>query len=132
MDPHRTYEIRCPIHGFITLNDWELTVVSQPSFQRLRRIRQLAWTDYVYPGAMHTRFEHSLDVMHVATLLYDAICVKSAEILKSDREGTSSRKKLGLNQVAKLVHEVKPHFSIDKVLQYARQLADESILQASA
>jgi uncharacterized protein len=132
MDPHRTYEIRCPIHGFITLNDWELTVVSQPSFQRLRRIRQLAWTDYVYPGAMHTRFEHSLGVMHVATLLYDAICVKSAEILKSDREGTSSRKKLGLNQVAKLVHEVKPHFSIDKVLQYARQLADESILQASA
>ncbi|MGB8834759.1 MAG: hypothetical protein WCC95_21585 [Candidatus Sulfotelmatobacter sp.] len=68
----------------------------------------------------------------MATLLYDAICVKSAEILKSDREGTSSRKKLGLNQVAKLVHEVKPHFSIDKVLQYARQLADESILQASA
>ncbi len=57
MDPHRTYEIRCPIHGFITLNDWELTVVSQPSFQRLRRIRQLAWTDYVYPGAMHTRFD---------------------------------------------------------------------------
>jgi uncharacterized protein len=53
-------------------------------------------------------------------------------IIYVDREATGSRKKLGLNQVAKLVHEVKPHFSIDKVLQYARQLADESILQASA
>jgi len=83
-DPHRTFEIRCPIHGFITLNDWERTVISEPAFQRLRRIRQLAWTDYVYPGAMHTRFEHSLGVMHVASLLYDAICEKSAEILKSD------------------------------------------------
>jgi HD superfamily phosphohydrolase len=83
-DAHRTYEIRCPIHGFITLNDWEWGMISQPAFQRLRRIRQLAWTDYVYPGAMHTRFEHSLGVMQVATLLYDAICAKSAEILKSD------------------------------------------------
>lgn len=82
--PHRIYEIRCPVHGFITLNDWEWSVVNHPAFQRLRRIRQLAWTDYVYPGAMHTRFEHSLGVMHVATLLYDAICSKSAEILKSD------------------------------------------------
>ena len=82
--PHRTYEIRCPIHGFITLNDWEWSVISERAFQRLRRVRQLAWTDYVYPGAMHTRFEHSLGVMHVATLLYDAICDKSSDILKSD------------------------------------------------
>jgi HD superfamily phosphohydrolase len=82
--PHRTYEIRCPVHGFISLNDWEWSVISQPAFQRLRRIRQLAWTDYVYPGAMHTRFEHSLGVMQVATSLYDAICEKSAEILKTD------------------------------------------------
>jgi uncharacterized protein len=67
------FEIRCPVHGFIRLNDWEMGIVSQPAFQRLRRIRQLAWTDYVYPGAMHTRFEHSLGVMHTATLLYDAI-----------------------------------------------------------
>jgi HD superfamily phosphohydrolase len=83
-NPHRVYEIRCPVHGFIALNDWEWSVINHPAFQRLRRIRQLAWTDYVYPGAMHTRFEHSLGVMHVATLLYDAICSKSAEILKSD------------------------------------------------
>lgn len=81
---HRTYEIRCPVHGFIRLNDWEWNVISQPAFQRLRRIRQLAWTDYVYPGAMHTRFEHSLGVMHTATMLYDSIVRNSSELLKTE------------------------------------------------
>src|SRR5579859_1568749 len=83
-DAHKTYEIRCPVHGFIRLNDWEWNVIAQPAFQRLRRIRQLAWTDYVYPGAMHTRFEHSLGVMHTATMLYDSIVRNSAELLKSE------------------------------------------------
>jgi len=82
-DPHRMYEIRCPVHGFIPLNDWERSIIDHWPFQRLRRIRQLAWTDVVYPGAMHTRFEHSLGVMHTATLLYDAIRSRSAEALKS-------------------------------------------------
>jgi len=40
---HRQYEIRCPIHGFITLNSWEKEIISQPAFQRLRRIRQLVY-----------------------------------------------------------------------------------------
>ena len=82
-DPHRQYEIRCPVHGFIAINDWEREIISQPSFA-LRRIRQLAWTDLVYPGAMHTRFEHSLGVMHVATQLYEAIVKRSAGLLKSE------------------------------------------------
>ncbi len=76
-------EIRCPIHGFIGLNEWEKRVVDTPVFQRLRRIRQLAWTDHVYPSAMHSRFEHSLGVMHVATRLYDSIVSNSSETLKS-------------------------------------------------
>lgn len=84
MDPHRTYEIRCPVHGFITVNDWEREIIDQPAFQRLRRIRQLAWTDLVYPGAMHTRFAHSLGVMHTATLMFESIVQKSEDILKSE------------------------------------------------
>jgi len=83
-DPHRQYGLRCPIHGFVALNDWEREIISQPAFQRLRRIRQLALTDLVYPGAMHTRFEHSLGVMHVATQFYDAIVMKSSDLLKSE------------------------------------------------
>ena len=38
-DPNRMYEIRCPVHGFISFNDWEREVINHPAFQRLRRIR---------------------------------------------------------------------------------------------
>src|ERR1700676_3594156 len=83
-DPHQTYEIRCPVHGFIPINDWEKEIINHRVFQRLRRIRQLGWTDQVYPGATHTRFEHSLGVMHVASLLYDAILKRSKEVLRAE------------------------------------------------
>src|SRR5262245_38877505 len=83
-DPHRTYKVRCPVHGFVTLNDWEREIIEQPAFRRLRRIRQLAWSDEVFPGAMHSRFEHSLGVLHVATRLYDAIVERSEDVLRSD------------------------------------------------
>ena len=101
-------EIRCPIHGFIGLNEWEKRIVDHKVFQRLRRIRQLAWTDHVYPSAMHTRFEHSLGVMHVATLLYDSIVAHSSQMLKSAYEYTD----LGLSRdrqkvrLAALLHDI--------------------------
>ena len=72
----KKYEIRDPIYGFIELDSWERDIINHPAFQRLRRIRQLAWTDMVYPGAMHTRFEHSLGVMHLATEMYEKIVEK--------------------------------------------------------
>jgi HD superfamily phosphohydrolase len=83
-NPHRTYEIRCPVHGFIPFNDWEREIINHPAFQRLRRIRQLALTDYVYPGAMHTRFEHSLGVMHIASQLFDAVVQRSPDRLEAE------------------------------------------------
>jgi len=108
MSVHRVYEIRCPVHGFISLNAWERDLVDQPAFQRLRRIRQLAWTDQVYPGAMHTRFEHSLGVMHSATLLYSAIRHRSSDVLASDLgykpEGLD--RDLQLVRLAALLHDV--------------------------
>lgn len=107
-DPHRNYEFRCPIHGFVKLNAWERDIVSHPAFQRLRRIRQLAWTDYVYPGAMHTRFEHSLGVVQVATLLYDAIIQNSQEVLRRsfgyDEAGLKRHRQLV--RLAALLHDV--------------------------
>jgi uncharacterized protein len=107
-DAHRTYEIRCPIYGFVTLNDWEWQIISQPAYQRLRRIRQLAWTDYVFPGAMHTRFEHSLGVMHMATMLYDGVVSRSGELLRAafgyDQGGLERDRKLV--RLAALLHDV--------------------------
>jgi HD superfamily phosphohydrolase len=62
----RLPRIRDPIHGFIELRVAERDAVDSEWFQRLREIRQLAMTHLVYPGAVHTRFEHSLGVCHLA------------------------------------------------------------------
>ena len=56
-----------PIHDFIRVYEHELSVIDNPIFQRLRRIRQLSGAHLTYPAAQHTRFEHSLGVMHIAS-----------------------------------------------------------------
>jgi HD superfamily phosphohydrolase len=97
----KKFEIRDPIYGFITLNEWEREIINHPVFQRLRRIRQLSLTDMVYPGATHTRFEHSLGVMHLATLMYDAII--SNEDNKKILEERLSYNEIGLKKDRQLV-----------------------------
>ena len=77
------FAVRDPVHGLISFNALEWEIVNSAPFQRLRRIKQLAWTDYVYPGASHTRFEHSLGVCKVATRLFDAIVQKQRDLLQS-------------------------------------------------
>ncbi len=66
-------EIRDPVHGFIHPRDRELEIINTPVLQRLRRIKQLAMAHLLYPGATHTRFEHSLGVFHIASSMADKI-----------------------------------------------------------
>lgn len=103
----RTFEIRCAVHGFIQFNEWERDIINHQAFQRLRRIRQLAWTDQVYPGAMHTRFEHSLGVMHIATQLFDAVCKRSLPLLKEKQNYTDDGLKRDrvIVRLAALLHD---------------------------
>jgi hypothetical protein len=58
--------IRDPVHGDIELSEVERAVIDSPAMQRLRRIKQLSFCSLAYPGANHTRFEHSLGTMHLA------------------------------------------------------------------
>lgn len=102
------YEIRDPVHGFIQITEWERQIIDDPVFQRLRRIRQLAWTDMVYPGACHNRFEHSLGVMHVATKIFDTITRKEEKYLKEELNFTDhglDRDRV-LLRLACLLHDV--------------------------
>ena len=76
----KTYvgRIRDPLYDLIEFDDTPLertlwSVVQCPAFQRLRRIKQLGFSDYVYPGATHTRFAHSLGVFHTAKKLLGRI-----------------------------------------------------------
>ncbi|NIM45124.1 MAG: HD domain-containing protein [Nitrososphaeria archaeon] len=58
--------IKDPLYGYIHFTKAEKDVIDTLPVQRLRMIRQLAGAEYVYPGAHHTRLEHSLGVMHLA------------------------------------------------------------------
>jgi HD superfamily phosphohydrolase len=71
-----TEKVRCPVHGFIHYSKNERVFIDHPAFRRLKSIRQLALTCYVYPGAMHSRFEHSLGVMEMATRAFDSLANK--------------------------------------------------------
>ncbi|MGB9714518.1 MAG: HD domain-containing protein [Candidatus Bathyarchaeales archaeon] len=59
-------EIKDPVHGYVYITEKEKEVIDSYPVQRLRRLRQLAGSEYVYPGANHTRFEHSVGVMYLA------------------------------------------------------------------
>ena len=107
--PVDTYPVRFrdPVHGFIHLSRGELKLVESKAFQRLRYIKQLALTYLVYPGAMHTRFEHSLGVMELATQAFDAIHRKS-EQLSGDLQkiGVTVSQARSLLRATALLHDV--------------------------
>ena len=59
-------EIKDPVHGYVYITEAEKNIIDTYPMQRLRRLRQLAGSEYVYPGANHTRFEHCIGVMYLA------------------------------------------------------------------
>ncbi len=65
--------IRDPVHGDLYLTADEMRILDTRQMQRLRGIRQLGTAHLVYPGAQHTRFEHSLGTLHLTQKLIDAI-----------------------------------------------------------
>jgi HD superfamily phosphohydrolase len=67
--------IKDPIYGYIRLSDVEKTIIDTLAVQRLRRIRQLAGAEYVYPAANHTRFEHVLGAMYLAGVVAENLPV---------------------------------------------------------
>ncbi|TFH48338.1 MAG: HD domain-containing protein, partial [Bacteroidia bacterium] len=79
--------INDPVYGFISIpGDLIFDLVSHPWFQRLRYIRQLGLTSYVYPGAVHTRFQHSLGAMYLTTLAIQTLRSKDVAIAPEEEE----------------------------------------------
>lgn len=64
---------RDSLHGSIPATEIEMAVIDHPAFQRLRRIKQTAFLALAFPGASHTRFEHSLGVMHLAGVAWEKL-----------------------------------------------------------
>ncbi len=66
-------EVRDPVHGSIPIDDAEIAILEHPFFQRLRNIKQLGFSEYVFPGATHTRYLHSIGVMNVSTMVFQSL-----------------------------------------------------------
>ena len=90
--------INDPLYGFISIpNELIYDIIDHPYFQRLRRIKQLGTTDFVYPGALHTRFHHALGSMHLMNESINNLRVKGIEI---------SNEEYNAALVAILLHDV--------------------------
>ncbi len=79
--------INDPIYGFIEIpNDFIFELIEHPWFQRLRNIRQLGMSHYVYPGAIHTRFHHALGALHLMHLALQNLKDKGIKISRNEEE----------------------------------------------
>lgn len=79
--------INDPVYGFISLpNDLIYDLVGHPWFQRLRNIRQLGLSSLVYPGAVHSRFQHSLGAMYLTGQAVHTLRSKGIEISEAEEE----------------------------------------------
>lgn len=76
------HEIYDPIHKFIFFDSGERAVINSRPVQRLRHIHQLGMTNLLYPGANHTRFEHSLGVMELAGRAFDVITTNASSEIR--------------------------------------------------
>ncbi len=80
-----------PVYGFITIPDALIfDLIEHPWFQRLRRIKQLGLTHLVYPGALHTRFHHSLGAMHLTTKAINELRLKGHAISEDETNGVAA------------------------------------------
>lgn len=81
--------INDPVHGFIDIpNHLGGELIEHRYFQRLRGVKQLGLTHLVYPGAVHSRFQHALGAMHLMKLAIDALRSKNHEITEQEEEAT--------------------------------------------
>lgn len=87
-----------PVHGFITIpSELLFDIIEHPYFQRLRRIKQGGMTEYVYPGALHTRFQHALGAMYLMGETLNTLRSKGYQI--DDHECEAA-------QIAILLHDI--------------------------
>ena len=96
--------VRDPVHGDIYLTHEELRALDTPQMQRLRGVKQLGSAYLVFPGAMHTRFDHSIGTLHLAQRMIEAI---NRSFEQSPRECLGvSDEEARVIRMAALLHDV--------------------------
>lgn len=90
--------INDPVHGFIKIpQGLLLDIIQHPLMQRLTRIKQLGMSSFVYPGAQHTRFQHSIGAFHLTSEAMLALSQKGIFIFDSEAEAV---------EMAILMHDI--------------------------
>jgi len=81
--------INDPVYGFIKIpGELIFDIIQHPWFQRLRHIKQLGLTDFVYPSAQHTRFQHALGALHLMGRVLDSLRSKGVQITEEEYEAS--------------------------------------------
>ena len=94
-----TTHIHDPIHGTITITPIMKLIIDTPEFQRLRQLKQLGATYFVFPSATHTRFEHSLGVSYLAGKLMETLQKNQPRLKITPKE-------IEITRIAGLIHDL--------------------------
>ena len=122
--PSSPKEVHDPVWGTIALTPLDVAVIDSPIIQRLRHLKQLGVAHWVYPGANHSRFEHTLGVLHQTEQLITAINRSSLTTYNERVIGDEER---GVLRLAALMHDIgHPFFS--HVSEYALTLDAVALL----
>ncbi|MBW7905499.1 MAG: HD domain-containing protein [Phycisphaerae bacterium] len=118
-DPFRFKVIADPVHGEVGLSELEVSLIDTQSFQRLRRLKQLGLASYVYPGASHSRFAHSLGVFHIMSRAIDLM-------VRRGMFNSAEQRKLRL---VALLHDIG-HYPYSHLVEYLDRDPDRRALLA--
>ena len=100
------FKICDPVHGFIRFGSLEQKLIDSAAFQRLRYIQQMGTAYLVYPGATHTRFEHSLGVMELAGRIYGNLTAPHNQVVPLDKSPEELSYWLLILRLAALCHDL--------------------------
>jgi HD superfamily phosphohydrolase len=118
-------QVHDPIWGTISLRPLEVALLDSPLLQRLRHLKQLGVAHWVYPGADHSRFEHTLGVLYQTQQLISAI--NRVDVTKYV-EQVISEDDLQMLRIAALMHDIG-HPVLSHVSEYALRLDPKILLE---
>ncbi len=125
-----------PVYGFISVLEKDLIeLIEHKFFQRLKRIKQLGLTYYVYPGALHTRFHHTLGATHLMSLAINVLRQKGVAI--SENEALAAKQAILLHDIGHgpfshaLEHSIVNVSHEDISLKIMHELAKEYELETA-
>ncbi|NDG84433.1 MAG: HD domain-containing protein [Proteobacteria bacterium] len=107
------------LYGFVPITGWEEEIINSPFFQRLRWIKQLSFANYIFPGAEHNRFGHTIGVMHSMDQMLRALGLAVPDHELFDPKSTSPEAVLHKSlRIAALMHDIGT-FPFSHTVEYA-------------